>query len=247
MKTTICTFLLFVGLAVAATTQAQDAPQQGTKSQKTTIKVRILEEKDGKSDIIERTYHYNDLSEAEQEAKIKAIVDSLQTKTPGVASRRLSIEVQQGDEQPFDDKFEHDAPARADRMKRIEKDLKPKMEKIEREFKTFGQQFKYDFNHAWKGSVFDPTANKPASVRGLEAYPNNPDKNELNLRFYVPNKGDIRIAITDTKGKQVATKEVKDFSGDFVGQVELGKNPKGTYFITVTQNEDGAVKRIVIE
>ena len=245
MKTTIFTFALVVGLGVAAATHAQDTPKQDANAKKTTIKVRISEEKDGKTDVIERIYRYDDLSEAEQEAKIKAIVDSLQTKGSGVASRRLSIEVQQGDEPQLDNDSQD---VWADRTKRrTEWDAKPKMAKIEREFQTFGQQFRYDFNRAWKGSVFDPATNKPSSVRGLEAYPNNPDKNELNLRFYAPNKGDVRISVTDTKGKQVASKEVKDFSGDFVGQIDLGKNPKGTYFITVTQNEDGAVKRILIE
>ena len=245
MKTTIFTFALLVGLGVAAATYAQDAPKQDANAKKTTIKVRISEEKDGKTDVIERTYRYDDLSEAEQEAKVKAIVDSLQTKTSGVASRRLSIEVQQGDETQLNNEPKD---VWADRTKRrTEWDAKPKMEKIERELQTFGQQFAYDFNRAWKGSVFDPATNKPSSVRGLEAYPNNPDKNELNLRFYAPNKGDVRISVTDTRGKQVASKEVKDFSGDFVGQIDLGKNPKGTYFITVTQNEDGAVKRILIE
>jgi hypothetical protein len=40
---------------------------------------------------------------------------------------------------------------------------------------------------------------------------------------------------------------VKDFEGEFMGQVDLKKNTKGTLFVTVTQNEDGTVKRVVVE
>ncbi len=68
----------------------------------------------------------------------------------------------------------------------------------------------------------------------------------MNLRFYVPQKGDVLVTISDTKGKEVGKKEIKDFSGEFVGQIDIKKNTKGTLFVTVTQNEDGAVKRVVI-
>jgi hypothetical protein len=88
---------------------------------------------------------------------------------------------------------------------------------------------------------------KPSSIRSLEAYPNNPDHNQLNLRFTAPAKGDVNIIVTNTKGKEVAHRELNDFSGEFIGQIDLGKNSQGTYFITVTQNEDGAVKRVVID
>jgi Secretion system C-terminal sorting domain len=263
MKTLLYNLLvLCAGLGVATVTQAQDTPKANSETQKTTIRVRVAEEKNGKTDVTERTYRYNGLSDDEKELKVKGIIDSLQTKSSAdVTNRRLSVTVEEGDGTSFgnDDNqtmdfadgqvyiYKHDSRATADRMKRMEKDMKERTEKMNREFKTFGQQFKYDFNHAWKGSVFDPASHKPASVRGLEAYPNNPDKNELNVRFYAPNKGDINIIITDPRGKQIAKKEVKDFSGDFVGQIDIGKNAKGTYFITVTQNEDGAVKRIVVD
>ena len=88
---------------------------------------------------------------------------------------------------------------------------------------------------------------KPASIRGLQAYPNNPDRDQLNIRFTAPAKGDVSIRVTTPGGKELARKDVKDFSGEFVGQLDLGKKMSGTYFLTVTQNEDGAVKRVVVE
>ena len=274
MKTTFPILLLCVGLGVAATTQAQDNQKEipnAAASPKTTIRVRVSEDKDGKTETTERSYQFSGLSDDQREAKVKAIIDSLQTKSAGMSNRRLSVVVEEGDGQSietrsddgremsivspnqkvqiyqFDDRSDDQHRASADRMKRIEKDMKLRSEKADSQAKTWGQQFKYDFNDAFRGSIFDVPSNRPASVRNLNAYPNNPDKNELNLRFYAPTKGDIYIIVTDTKGRQVAKKEIKDFSGEYVGQVDLGKNTKGTYFVTVTQNEDGAVKRIVIE
>lgn len=267
MKKQFPILLLCVGLGVATTTQAQDNQKEATTGSipKTTVRVRITEEKDGKTETFERSYQYSGLTDSEREAKVKTIVDSLQAKNAGATNRRLSVVVEEGEGQPVDIQVNDEissspnnnkihiyqyndrSGASADRMKRVEKDMKLKMEKTDSQFKNWGQQFKYDFNEAWRGSVFDNPNNRPSSVRNLNAYPNNPDKNELNIRFYTPTKGDVSVIVTDTKGKQIAKKDLKDFSGDYVGQIDLGKNTKGTYFVTVTQNEDGAVKRIVIE
>ena len=89
-------------------------------------------------------------------------------------------------------------------------------------------------------------ANQPSTVRGLDAYPSNPDRNMLNVRFNAPAKGDVSIMVTNPKGKEVAHRDLKDFTGEFVGQVDLGKKAEGVYFVTVTQNDDGAVRRVVI-
>jgi Secretion system C-terminal sorting domain len=88
--------------------------------------------------------------------------------------------------------------------------------------------------------------NQASTVRGLDVYPSNPDRNMLNVRFNAPAKGDVSIMVTNPKGKEVAHRELKDFSGEFVGQVDLGRKAEGVYFVTVTQNDDGAVRRVVI-
>ncbi len=89
--------------------------------------------------------------------------------------------------------------------------------------------------------------NQASTIRGLDAYPSNPDKNMLNVRFTAPAKGDALIVVTNPKGKEVARRELKDFTGEFVGQVDLGRKAEGVFFVTVTQNEDGAVRRVVLK
>ncbi|MDF7816503.1 T9SS type A sorting domain-containing protein [Runella sp. MFBS21] len=280
MKTKWVLMALVVGLGVVSTANSQEDTKQQTNKDKVTVRVRMTEEKDGKTETIERSYTYNNLTGDERESKIKAIVDSLKGNDKNATNRRMSIIIEEGDGMPErrigsreertqnrtreyrsgpnnnrseqwnnnrDDKFPFDEEAFADRMKRIEKKIEPQMRKLERNMENWSRDFEPKFKEFWEGDVNFRGSQKPASVRGLEAFPNNPEKNELNLRFYAPIKGDVLITVTDTKGKQIAKKEVKDFSGDFVGQIDLGKNPKGTYFVSVVQNEDGAVKRIVIE
>lgn len=288
MKTHITLFTVLVGLGVATTAMSQDKKTENKDSDKVTVRIRMSEEKDGKTETFERTYTYNNLSDSERETKIKTIVDSLRSTNKDATNRRLSVVIEEGDGHssdrvfrndndrivivPRDGKerkiyrydpkdgrverwdndnrnfnFHFDEEAFADRMKRVEKRIEPQMRKLERNMEDWSRDFEPKFREFWHSDINIGGSGKPASIRGLEAFPNNPDKDELNIRFYAPNKGDVTITVTDTKGKQVSKKEIKDFSGDYVGQLELGKNAKGTYFISVVQNEDGTVKRIVVE
>ncbi|MDI9872364.1 T9SS type A sorting domain-containing protein [Flectobacillus roseus] len=92
-----------------------------------------------------------------------------------------------------------------------------------------------------------PGMSESKTIHGLRVYPNKPFDAKLNLRFDAPQKGNVTISVTDVNGKEVGHQVVKDFEGEFMGQVDLKKNTKGTLFVTVTQNEDGTVKRVVVE
>ena len=89
--------------------------------------------------------------------------------------------------------------------------------------------------------------NESKTVKALKIYPNKPFDNKLNLKFYAPEKGDVSVIVTDLNGKEVGSQKFKDFQGDFMGQVDLKKNVKGTLFVTVTQGQDGTAKRVVVE
>lgn len=118
------------------------------------------------------------------------------------------------------------------------------------QFRRFSYQFPRDLDRQLIRPFEDWSRNvggKTSTIRGLDAFPNNPDQNQLNLRFTAPAKGDVRIVVTNPAGKELAKRTLNNFSGEFVGQIDLGKSAKGVYFVTVTQNEDGAVKRIVVE
>lgn len=148
-------------------------------------------------------------------------------------------------------RFEKEMERLGQNMERWGKDFG---QKFNRDFgQNFNRDFRFDFPNENKGNVaprvwaWDGGSNS-STVRGLSVYPNRPFNQTLNLRFSAPAKGDITILVTDVKGREVAKETVKDFEGDYVGQVTLSKKAeKGTYFVTVTQGEDGTVRRVVIE
>lgn len=129
-------------------------------------------------------------------------------------------------------RYRFDSDSLVDRLKRLEF----------RWPENFGQRMEDSFRN-WSWSMDEE---KAPTIRNLQVYPNNPETNELNVRFTAPAKGDIHIRVTTADGKEIAKKEVKDFSGSYAGQIDIDKKAKGVFFVNVTQKDDGAVKRIVI-
>ncbi|MDZ7897779.1 MAG: T9SS type A sorting domain-containing protein [Arcicella sp.] len=127
---------------------------------------------------------------------------------------------------------------------------------MEKKFKNFDHKEMFsslepmmkDFKFKMDGDMKDfDFMNESKTVKALKIYPNKPFDNKLNLKFYAPEKGDVSVIVTDISGKEVGSQKFKDFQGDFMGQVDLKKNVKGTLFVTVTQGQDGTAKRVVVE
>lgn len=85
------------------------------------------------------------------------------------------------------------------------------------------------------------------TIQGLSGKQNQPFNGKLNVRFTAPTKGNVSIAVSDVNGKEIATETVKDFQGDYLGQIDLKKAATGVYFLRVTQGNDGAVRRVEIK
>ncbi|QIP11686.1 T9SS type A sorting domain-containing protein [Spirosoma aureum] len=260
---------LFIIGSVSGIATAQKA---GSSTKNDEVNVRIIERNGDEVRETERTYHVNGLTDPERDRLVMKLVDSLKTarKDKG-GKRQMTIIVEDNDGDRIV-KRERITP----RIKRAPNDIYVQRGKIPRlqndQWGKDGQTWRYEFRRGadsladrlnrfkmqiprdWDQQLVRPFedwsrnfTSKPSTIRGLDAYPNNPDRGQLNVRFTAPAKGDVSIIVTNPKGKEVARREIKDFSGEFVGQIDLGKNTQGAYFITVTQNEDGAVKRIVID
>lgn len=87
---------------------------------------------------------------------------------------------------------------------------------------------------------------RAASVKALRIKPGT-ECGLFGIQFYLAQKGDVRIVVTNTEGKEVFKDKTKNVEGDFTKSVDLRKRPKGVYFMTITQNNDGVVRRLVIE
>ncbi|GAB3941935.1 hypothetical protein GCM10028805_05890 [Spirosoma harenae] len=254
----------FTGVAIA-----QKTPAPSAKSDNNEVNIRIIERDGDDVREIERTYRTDKMTDAQRDQLVTKLVDSVRATRKDGRKRQLTIIV--------DDSGENKIALRkrlTPGMKRIPGDLYVERGKLPRNDQEFWnnqnwryelrrgmdsmndqmRQFKLEFPRDFDRQIIRPfegwaqtVGGKQSTIRGLDAFPNNPDRDQLNVRFNAPAKGDVSIIVTNTKGKEVAKREIKDFTGEFVGQIDLGKKAEGIYFITVTQNEDGAVKRIVLE
>jgi hypothetical protein len=122
------------------------------------------------------------------------------------------------------------------------KDFNLDMKGLNEGLNQLGKDMQFEFRALPDVFAFDGSSSSK-TVRGLSVYPNNPKTEILNLRFSSQEKGDVTIKVMDVKGNIVAKDEIKDFTGDYVGQINIGKQ-KGVVFVMVTQGEDGTVKRV---
>ncbi|QMW02429.1 T9SS type A sorting domain-containing protein [Spirosoma foliorum] len=254
----------FSGMAVA-----QKPISPSPKSDSNEVNVRIIERNGDEVREIERTYRVNGMSDPERDKMVMKLVDSLKATRKDGRKRQMTIIVEDNDSErivsrkrigPGMKRVPGDAYAQRDRFQKDDWNLRNNQnwqqefrrgtDSMADQLRRFKMEFPRDFDRQLVRPFEDWSRNlggKPSTIRGLDAFPNNPDRDQLNVRFTAPEKGDVSIIVTNPKGKEVAKREIKDFSGEFVGQIDLGKKAQGIYFITVTQNEDGAVKRIVVQ
>ncbi|MCF0056571.1 T9SS type A sorting domain-containing protein [Dyadobacter sp. CY356] len=241
------------------------AQSEKDDQKKTSIRIKVTEDKDGKSRTVEKNYELPDMPGPERENFVDKAIDSMKLDPNG--KKQVTITVDDGngnklvqrrgkmqkkskdDHEEFAFNFRNDDfkdlnfnfDELRNQTRNLEREIRPKAKIMIRDMEDFGNRMGDRASSFWNNEVA-----KSSTVRELNVYPNNPDNGVMNLRFYVPQKGDVFVTISDTKGKEVGKKEIKDFSGEFVGQIDIKKNTKGTLFVTVTQNEDGAVKRVVL-
>ncbi len=75
----------------------------------------------------------------------------------------------------------------------------------------------------------------------------NPSSGTFNVKFNLLETGDTRISITDINGQEVFTETLINFSGVYDKVISLSTQPKGTYFVKVTQNGYSNTKTIVVQ
>lgn len=264
--------LLVAAPALLSVAQAQSdkKPKKDDDGKKTSIRIRVSEDDNGKTRDIEKSYQVGALSDDERQKFIDQVLDSLNVDkkrkqtisitvddgNDGIAARkRKKVIIDHRDPREpmafhWDGDFKYDldwdSKKFSEDMKKLERnfnDIHPKAKMMMRDMGDLGRNFSKNFDLAWDNHDNNV---KASSIRSLNAYANNPADDALNLHFSVPQKGNVTVTVTDTKGKEVGKKEIHEFEGEYVGQIELKKNTKGTLFVTVVQNEDGAVKRVVI-
>ncbi len=148
---------------------------------------------------------------------------------------RVRVFRRDGDNDHFEEDFNLDLDM---------KDFNFDMKDLNNNLNQLGKDLQFQFRDMPDVFGFDGGSSSK-TVRGLSVYPNNPKTDVLNIRFSSQEKGDVSIKVMDLKGNVVAKDEIKDFSGEYVGQINIGKQ-KGVVFVMVTQGEDGTVKKVTL-
>jgi hypothetical protein len=264
--------------AVVVQAQTNEKIEERLDAEKDKLRIRVERERGGQKQVFDKTYDTKGMSEQDIDRLRQRVLDSLDTNGPFGGMRRFEwrndgdhviiekqlenldeIILEKGqrlkakprvriDARGLERDLKHDIELNIDterlngEMRRLNRDLERlNVEKFDRfDFKM--PALRNDFY------MFDGGSTSSTTIKGLNAYPNNPFNNTLNVRFSAPEKGEVTITVTDVTGKEVGKEKIKDFSGDYVGQISLkSKTEKGTLFVTVTQGEDGTVKRVLIK
>jgi hypothetical protein len=83
-------------------------------------------------------------------------------------------------------------------------------------------------------------------VDNLQFSPN-PNDGKFNISFDLPEKAKTVIRIFDASNKEIYKEDLGKFSGRYSKQIDISENPKGIYFLQITQNDKAVNKKIVIQ
>lgn len=249
---------------------AQEQKKEDGASTKVTI--QTIEEKGGDRLIEERRYYITALTPEKQRAYVDSLLNSLSDATGSKrvtvtlednnGEKTLSKKVEPGKVEVFglgkSFDLERKFPNRAelDKLKR-QVDSIVSTETIRLDAKTnrlmvdirdrsidFGTDLNERLGKVRSFAFENGFSNSSKTVRYATITPNRPFDGFLNVKFTTKEKGDVFITVMDTKGKELAKKELKDFEGEFVGQVKIKNSAQGVLFVNIVQNEDGVSQRV---
>ncbi len=90
------------------------------------------------------------------------------------------------------------------------------------------------------------TGESSVSKDRMELYPN-PNDGKFNLNFHSDQKQNMTIRVYDQQGKEVYSETMKNFSGDYINQLDLRTKGKGNYILKITQGDKTYSEKFVIE
>jgi hypothetical protein len=233
------------------------------QQESSTVKIRIEKIVDGKRQVIEKEINAAGMTVEERDILIEKMQDSIIGDVNTQKRMKIVIEDDRDvfeEEQDFD--FDNNRHYDGEGEVRIIKkhrngsgdwsdDFEWEMERLGENMKMLGQEIPQHIQkhlprvYAWTDNVLAEVGSSP--IRSLDVFPNQPESDVINVKFYAPTEGDITISVLDTKGQLVAKKEAKAFKGEYVGQINLQKGVKGTHFVIVSQGDDGVSRKVVLD
>jgi len=130
--------------------------------------------------------------------------------------------------------WEEDFPRLSDRYKRNLDSFKFNMEEL-------GDRLNRDFSN------FNGNFNFSDGFSQVNVFTNKPATHILNLRFKSSEEGPVTISVVNLQGDLVVRETVEDFSGEYMGQLNLKEGTKGTFFVIISQGDKGISRKVKVE
>ena len=247
--------LMTVVMAIASTTLWAQAKQEAT--------IQIIVDNDGKKEVIER--RFSDLQAADKAAK--TLSDSIEVVVKASAGKKKIVTVNVMKKSADMSEKREDDPKRMKRVIIRKGNGKPADVTIMQADDDDAMDLHMDasemppmppmprmmMRRAGKMKSLEKMHENMGidmgskTIKGLGAKPNVPFNGKLNINFNAAEKGNVSISVMDVQGKEIASETIKDFEGQYLGQIDLKKSSPGVYFLRVSQGDDGAVRRIKID
>ena len=87
---------------------------------------------------------------------------------------------------------------------------------------------------------------KDLNLESVDLYPN-PNTGKFRVSFKAPKKGNTTVAIMDNTGRELYRENLGEFSGNFEKEYNLETQPKGIYYLQVTQGKQVYNKKVLLQ
>ena len=79
----------------------------------------------------------------------------------------------------------------------------------------------------------------------ISIYPN-PNNGQFTLNFSTVELMNYTIKLHDANGKLVFENELKNFIGNYSKEVDVTKNGKGEYFLSITNSKNQKIEKVIV-
>ena len=85
------------------------------------------------------------------------------------------------------------------------------------------------------------------SLEGLRFTPSSRTAGKFQIRFGVPQEGELAIKVSNTAGKEIYSRYFESFGGTFIESIDLSKQQEGKYLLEVSQGKKRLTRKITLK
>jgi hypothetical protein len=149
----------------------------------------------------------------------------------------------------FDDDLKENKDAAIEDLKRQVEHLERRLQELKEELHRLDTKDESSEKKTEETKVnitIEDVAKNNLTAENLVFSPN-PNSGKFNLSFELPEKGKTTVKIFDEGNKEIYSESLGKFSGKYDRQIDVSENPKGIYFLQITQDNKTLNKKIVIQ